>query len=213
MFTDTMGFRPVPSAHVTIASRGHTSSVEPGRCGMTDGVQMRVAGTPIPQGSKQARMRRNRSGIIWRNGMPIIDMTDANSNKLRPWRRTVAAIAAATLMKRQEQGLAALDGPLHLSVAFRFQMPKSRKAGSRRRGWQWRATKPDLDKLVRAICDALETDAHLITEDSRIASLAASKVETVNTHDVGCTIHLWTLDCEGEPAKVSPLDPRGERTV
>ena len=138
---------------------------------------------------------------------PVAQMFDTNATNLKRWRRNVAGVAKTALTKRQAEGLAALDGPLHMSVAFRFPMPKSRPARDFKRGWKWKDTSPDIDKLVRAIGDALDSDAKLIVNDARICSLVCSQVETVNEHDVGCTTQVYTLDHEGEPAGVRPLHP------
>jgi len=87
-----------------------------------------------------------------------------------------------------------LDGPLKVTVTFRFPMPQSRSSVVRRSGWAWRATKPDLDKLCRAVCDSL-TQGGLIADDARIVQLHAEKVEIANTwHGAEITVAPCTGD-------------------
>ena len=66
-------------------------------------------------------------------------------------------------------------------------MPKSRPKKVRERGYAPKTTAPDLDKLVRAVCDALQAGG-LITSDARIATLTARKREVVGW--TGATITL-----------------------
>ena len=68
--------------------------------------------------------------------------------------------------------------PLRLDVEFRFTMPKSRKKADRDRGWAYKVTKPDLDKLIRAIGDALEASG-VITSDAQIVDIRAEKLELI----------------------------------
>jgi len=56
------------------------------------------------------------------------------------------------------------DEPIHLVLHFYLPPQQTRPRAD---------TKPDLDKLVRAVMDALE--GHLYTEDSRIVSLSCRK--------------------------------------
>jgi Holliday junction resolvase RusA-like endonuclease len=68
------------------------------------------------------------------------------------------------------------NGPVAVYVTFRFAMPASRLRAIRERGWAWKTSKPDLDKLLRSTCDSLVT-AGLLTDDSRIVRAVAEKVE------------------------------------
>ena len=132
-----------------------------------------VIGSPSPQGSKRSI------------GNNVFIET---SKGLKPWRNAVAAQA------RVEMGrMLPLSGPLHLTVQFRFPMPQSRPAAIRRAGLGPKTTTPDLDKLVRAVGDALK-EGGMVRDDALFCELTASKVEvdgwsgasvTVSYSDVG----------------------------
>ena len=107
-----------------------------------------VTGTPVGQGS----MRSPRAGVV-------LHSTD----KLKGWREAVGWAA-----KEAMAGRALLQGPLYLQAWFHFAAPKSqpRRFGSK-------ATAPDLDKLLRAIGDALEGIVY--ANDAQIARVSAEK--------------------------------------
>ena len=111
-----------------------------------------VDGIPAPQGSK------NQFG------------GEANP-RTRPWRAAVAAEAA-----RATGSQPLLDGPLAITVTFTFPRPKAhyRKAGLKPDAPIYHATRPDTDKLVRAIGNALTGVA--IRDDSQLAVVRACKV-------------------------------------
>lgn len=105
-----------------------------------------VPGDPVPQGSK----------TIARHGDSVW-LRDVNARKLAMWRRAVAEACPAPFVLA-----ATLDGPLRLSVTFYMPRPK-------RPRYDRPAVKPDLDKLVRAVCDGL-TQGGVIADDARIVS-------------------------------------------
>lgn len=67
-------------------------------------------------------------------------------------------------------------GAYHLRCAFFFQRPKSHiiKNGLAKNAPEHLVSRPDLDKLVRAVGDAL-TDAGAFIDDSRIVMITATK--------------------------------------
>ena len=98
-------------------------------------LRFEVPGTPAPQGSKRH----------------VGDGRMVESSKDLPaWRSSVAWAARAAHGSR-----AAMDGPLAMELSFTFPMPASRPKRDRVRGVKWRTVKPDLDKLCRAVFDAL----------------------------------------------------------
>lgn len=113
-------------------------------------VQTFVPGVPIPQGSKQAFQRGGR-----------IVLVEANK-KLPAWRQTVKENLEAANVSCQ-----ALEAPVSLEVVFWLPRPKSVKR-------KFYTTKPDLDKLIRAINDAA-TDAGVIKDDSQVVEIVAMK--------------------------------------
>jgi Holliday junction resolvase RusA-like endonuclease len=90
----------------------------------------------------------------------------------RSWRAAVAEAAQAAA------GDAPYDGPMALEVIFRFNMPAARSKLLRLAGVCEKTTSPDLDKLVRAICDGLQAGG-LIADDARIWRLTAEKREVI----------------------------------
>ena len=162
-----------------------------------DGAQIRVVGLPVQQGSKGARARMVGT-------KPIAELFDTNAGALKPWRRNVAAVARAAAELRTRRNVGPLDGPLHCAIVFRFPMPKSRPKADFVRGWCWKVSVPDADKLTRACFDSL-TSGGLIHDDARIVSFAAAKIETIHAHEVGCTIQIYTIDPDGAPPPVKPI--------
>lgn len=126
-------------------------------------VDFDVLGMPAPQGSKRAVVRNGKASLI------------EASASLPAWRSTVAAQA----LRQRERVGRALDGPCVLLLVFRLPMPASRPAPMRAAGTAWHPTTPDLDKLTRAVGDAL-TSSGLLRDDARIVHLLASKVETLD---------------------------------
>jgi len=136
-----------------------------------------VPGLPRPQGSKKA---------VTRGGKTVLIETAAG---LSDW-RTAVARAAAT--ERERLG-GRLLGPLSLTVVFTFPMPPSRGPKARAAGIGWKTTTPDLDKLVRAVGDALKVSG-LIEDDARLAAIHASKIETVGAlAGVAVDVHEITV--------------------
>ncbi len=109
---------------------------------MTPTAEFRVYGRPQQRGSKRA--------MPLKNGKTI--MVDANKNS-RAWMDAVAAEAAAAW-----DGRDLLQGPVAISVTFEFKRPKAhlRKNGDvKPAAPELFTSSPDLDKLLRALGDAL----------------------------------------------------------
>ena len=109
-------------------------------------------GTPVPQGSKNAYVRGGRAVLV-----------DANA-RLKPWRATVREAAEAAIA---EAGWETLDEPCRVYLGFTMPQPQ-------RPRWDVPAVKPDLDKLTRAVFDAL-TDAGVWRDDSRVVDMKVTK--------------------------------------
>lgn len=132
-----------------------------------------VPGAPAPQGSKTPMP----------NGALLEGSSATGRAKHQAWRETVAWHA------RQVAPSAPYDGALSLTVQFYFPMPRSRPARIRAVGLWPRTVKPDVDKLVRAVCDAL-VDGGLIRDDARIYHLDTDKWETTRPDLCGADIVL-----------------------
>jgi Holliday junction resolvase RusA-like endonuclease len=110
-----------------------------------------ILGKPAPQGSLRAFLRP---------GMRYPVLT-ADNRATRPWRQEIAQSLMAAHPPYFARYL-----PIEVSMDFYFQRPKSAK---RRRAM---TVKPDCDKLVRCVCDALtgiviEDDAQIVTHHAR----------------------------------------------
>ena len=98
----------------------------------------------------------------------------AARTKHKNWRSAVADAAKAITDTHGQFP----DGPLFVTMEFRFPMPASRSKKVRALGWAWKISAPDADKLQRATADSLK-DGGLIVDDSRIVGGQFSKIETV----------------------------------
>jgi Holliday junction resolvase RusA-like endonuclease len=137
--------------------------------------RMTVLGKPAPQGSKTARpiMRKDGDGVVRpvtdKNGRPIVNMTEQNRDRLKPWRATVADHAVAAGWPGL--GLAMLDEAVRVQITFFFRRPDSQYGTGRNAGilkdsspLYPEKTGDDLDKLARAALDAL---TGLVWKDDR----------------------------------------------
>lgn len=148
----------------------------------TQYLNLHVPGLPIPQGS----MRLVGGGRR---------MIHNKHNELMSWRASVAAHAIAEIIhtERRGQGVWPATGPCGLVVTFHIPRPKHHyRTGKfanllRATAPREHQVKPDLDKLVRAVCDALVT-ACAVVDDSQICVLRAAKKWC--TEPAYCSIQL-----------------------
>lgn len=114
---------------------------------------------PVPQGSFIARVVK---------GMAFV--TPDNAGDLNRYRKLVETHAKQAMAKRYGQPtLFAKTVAMELELIFTIERPKSVKPGKR----PMPVVKPDLDKLIRSIGDAL-TEA-VYEDDSQIVSILARK--------------------------------------
>lgn len=140
-----------------------------------------VAGRPAPQGSKA----RGRNGGLY-------DM----SRGLEEWRRTVALTVRSHLPSTAWPD-EAIAGPVAATVVFLLARPQDHYRSGRFAGVVkdsaplHPATRPDVDKLARAVLDALKKSG-AIRDDSLVVSLAAVKTYGA-AGQFGARIHLEAL--------------------
>jgi Holliday junction resolvase RusA-like endonuclease len=139
--------------------------------------EFRVFGTPVAQGGMRYVPTPNGSRQITVGGVG-----------LKEWRQAIATEAAVRVVEGKHH-----RGPVALHVNFRYPMPGNRKAAERRQGVIPRTSRPDLDKLIRAVCDSL-TVGGLIVDDSQIAELHATKFEYMDSWSgIDVSVRdLWT---------------------
>ncbi len=119
-----------------------------------------VPGEPVPQGSgRPIRAGNGRTYVI------------ADSGRLRPWRDAVTWHA-----RRASAGRPPLAGAVAVELAFTFIRPRWHygRRGLRPSAPLGHAVRPDLDKLARAVLDAL-VGAGVIRDDAQVAELHATK--------------------------------------
>lgn len=128
-------------------------------------VAFTVHGEPVPQGSKT--VGRSKAGAAF---------VREDNPATAPWRATVAAAATEAM---GNLGRAPISGPVRLEVVFVFARPRSHFGTGRNAGRlkpsapHYAAKLPDVDKLVRAVGDALT--GRVLVDDSRVVELVASK--------------------------------------
>ncbi len=113
-------------------------------------IEFEVFGVPIPKGSTKAFMRPGMK-------FPIVT---ADNDKTKPWAQMVKLVA------QQMRPKEIWDGPVALQI--RFQMPRPKSLPKTR--FSFHLKKPDLDKLLRNIKDALKgvlylDDAQVVATD------------------------------------------------
>ena len=114
-------------------------------------ISFQVHGLPIPQGS-------SRAWII--NGKPVITST---AKGLATWRRLVADVAQRFAPEEPWVG--------PVGITLHFGIPKPKSAPKKRRVWPDK--RPDLDKLTRAVLDALTYV--VFADDSQVVEIEATK--------------------------------------
>jgi len=135
----------------------------------------KTIGIPAPQGSKRhVGMGR------------MIESCKA----LKPWRQTVITDA-------QKLGITQpILTPVSVSLVFCFPRPKShfKKNGDLcSSSPSHKTSKPDIDKLARAILDSL-TLAGVFKDDAQVYSLTAAKRYCIGNEDPGVMITLMNTD-------------------
>ncbi len=126
-----------------------------------------VAGEPVTKGSIRAFVPRG-----WTR--PVL--TSTGGKELKAWESNVSWTA-------KQEGVKPLPGAVSLTLTFELPRPKSlpKKVAAHTK-------KPDIDKLARAVCDALTGIAY--ADDSQIVSLTVSKRYATDGAVSGCKIAI-----------------------
>ena len=118
-----------------------------------------VRGLPVPQGSIRSLGA----------GRPSIH---SNAKRLLPWREAVQhALQDAMTHPLPASLLFPLGGPVAVAAVFTMRKPKS--APKRRRTFP--TPRPDVDKLLRTVFDAMQA-AGVVRDDAQVIDVHASKV-------------------------------------
>lgn len=135
-------------------------------------IEFFVPGIPQPQGSKKA--------FVTNTGK--VNLVESAAG-VRPWRSDVKVFAAESMTGRE-----LITGPLSLRCDFVLKRPVS---SPRRLPTPPAVKRPDLDKLVRAVGDALKGTVY--AEDSLIVEIRATKRIAEEGEQPGVTITVVAL--------------------
>ena len=135
---------------------------------------IRVAGVPVTQGSMNALPQRHRTTgapVLGPGGRQVVRQVHGNAAALKPWRASIAAAARAAL-----RGAPPLDGPCQVCAVFTLARPQRHYRTGKfaevlrddAPGRPVASGKADLDKLMRAVLDAL-TEGRVWHDDAQAA--------------------------------------------
>lgn len=137
---------------------------------MTEPLRFTVLGRPEPQGSTRVMPIRAA-------GKPTRYTTTTDNVKLRPWRALVASAAEEAL--DEAGGSLIVSAPVGIELTYYFARPKGHYGSGRNSDLVRKsapplpAGRPDLDKLVRAVLDALTGLA--FRDDGQVVAIMAVK--------------------------------------
>lgn len=147
---------------------------------MTEPLTVFVPGLPAPQGSKRARpIYRGRGEAREFTGK--VAQTESSKN-VKPWRSDIRD----RLTDDYGQPVARFDGPVAVELAFVVKRPIGTP---KTRATPPATKKPDLDKLVRAVFDAI-TSAGVWVDDSAAVDVHATKRIAELGEPTGCLITI-----------------------
>lgn len=138
----------------------------------------KTIGDPAPQGSKR----------YVGNGRMI-----ESCKRLKPWREQIIADAQALALPQT------ITGAVSVSLVFCFTRPKTHlnsKGQLKPSAPAYKVTKPDADKLARAVLDSL-TIAGIIKDDALVNTLSVQKRYCVGAEAAGVLITV--MDMEEQP--------------
>jgi crossover junction endodeoxyribonuclease RusA len=116
-------------------------------------VKFTVYGKPQPQGSVRAFMPKGAR-------FPVVT---SDNKALKSWRQEIASVAMVEM-----NGTAMHTGPMHVMASFMFARPNSLPKRITRK-----TTKPDVDKLLRGLLDAMT--GIVFRDDAQIIVASISK--------------------------------------
>lgn len=144
-----------------------------------------VPGIPAPQGSKKAVPRYQGRGHT-RQFTGRVALVES-SHAVKPWREDIRGRLLA--LQRHERRAWPYTGPVSLVLEFVVPRPKA----TPKRRTPPAIKQPDLDKLTRAVGDAI-TSAQVWRDDSQVTGLYASKRLAEIDEPTGCRITIVPSD-------------------
>lgn len=163
---------------LTFFSTSSTTATQHGIPGPV--LSMTVFGKPEPQGSVRAFVPTYKSGEPMRRagGSIVVNLTSDNP-ALKKWRALVSKECTLAMIER---GIGRLDteGPVRVEATFYLQRPKAHCGTGRNAGVvkasapAYPTGRPDVDKLLRALLDALT--GTVVEDDAQVVEARARKV-------------------------------------
>lgn len=148
-----------------------------------------VAGVPAPQGSKRPLGRQGGFGK---------HIMIESSTKVKPWREDVREAFRVDLAPGAQ--VCSFLAGIPVIVKIVFVLPRTKAMRDRPSRDFPMVQKPDLDKLGRAVLDALKS-AGVYADDSQVVTLLSHKRRAELGETTGAMIHI-------EPVGVSTFDPQ-----
>ncbi len=141
-----------------------------------------IPGIPATQGSKSFKgMFKSK-----KTGRPVPILAESAGAKLSNWREDIRCGLLVAGKPMVDLG----RRPVVAFVQFTLPRPKSTPKAT-----PAAIKKPDLDKLIRAVFDAMKS-AGVYQDDSQVVALFTSKrlAESIHNDPTGCSIRLMCLD-------------------
>ena len=146
-------------------------------------ISLFVPGQPAPQGSKRYLGR----GVMVES-----------SKAVKPWREDIRWRLLA--LPAAERAAWPLQGPVRVELEFVLRRPKA----TPKRSTPPATKKPDVDKLQRAVLDAVGS-AGVWGDDSQVVTVVASKRLAEIDEAPGCGLRIEAHDIEVVGVSASPL--------
>jgi Holliday junction resolvase RusA-like endonuclease len=148
-------------------------------------------GDVTPQGSKNPfPIYRGSARNGTREFTGRVALVESAKDRLDPWREAIKADARAAVGLDADASEFPLQGPVRVTVTFSVPAPKRIPAD--RLGWP--SVKPDVDKYVRAVLDAL-TMSGIWKDDGQAVMVQAVKVYGL-LETPGVVVEVYALDAE-----------------
>jgi Holliday junction resolvase RusA-like endonuclease len=114
-------------------------------------------------------------------GLVLVEGKGPGRQSHATWRQAVAT--AARDWQEANGGVGLLDGDIALTVCFLFAKPASKPKKA-----EWANVKPDIDKLLRSVLDALT--GVVLKDDARVVQVVMEKPYAVRDEAPGCWVVL-----------------------
>lgn len=138
-----------------------------------------VPGVPVPKGSAKAFYIKKINRTV---------VTQTNAAKQKPWASLIAVKA------EEAHVILSVSGAVRLNMTFLLPRPRSHyRSGAnaallKDSAPKFPVSKPDVDKLVRCVADALTEVAY--RDDSQVTAIYAEKVYAVASEGAGVQIDV-----------------------